>query len=548
MQIKEISYSMMRKSLTITSFILIVIPILIISWVTTYNLKKCAVHKIEMVESSIIEHRKDVINLFLKKQEDLLVTLTGMYSLDYLGQKEHLERLFIAVNQTNDIVDLHVIDSSGEQMAYVGPYRSSIKGKSYQGMPWFEDVLVSGRHISDVFTGYRDVPHLVVAATDPLKTYILRATINSEIFNALLPSAQIGPNGDAYIVNRAGEFQTPSLQNARTLLAAEKKFLEYHEGAVVRTIGPNLYTTRWIKDGQWLLVIKSRIEDSFDMLYKTRNTHFFIIGITSSIVLMVAAFISWYMVRRLELADRGRLEIEQHVIQVEKMATLGRLAAGIAHEINNPLQMITSQAGWIDELLVEEDPNQIKNLGEYKESIDKIKYHVTRAGTITHRLLGFSRKMTADKECVNVNELIEETLSFVEKDALHNNIRIVKKFAADLPTTMTDGPQLQQVFLNLLNNGLDAVKENGEIEIRTREEANTIYIGFTDSGTGIQPEIMDKIFDPFFTTKDPGKGTGLGMSICYDIIRKLGGEIDARNRKKGGAVFTLKLPIIALGD
>ncbi|MEA3547982.1 MAG: ATP-binding protein [Thermodesulfobacteriota bacterium] len=548
MQIKEISYSMMRKSLTITSFILIVIPILIISWVTTYNIKKCAVHKIEMVESSIIEHRKDVINLFLKEQGDLLVTLTGMYSLDYLGQQEHLERLFIAVNQTNEIVDLHVIDSSGEQLAYVGPYRSSIKGKSYHGMPWFEEVLVSGRHVSDVFSGYRDVPHLVVAVTDPLKTYILRATINSEIFNALLLSAQIGANGDAYIINREGEFQTPSLQGAKALTAEEKKFLEHHEGTAVQTIGADLYTSKWIHDGQWLLVIKSRIEDSFDMLYKTRNAHFFIIGITSSIVLMVAVFVSWYMVRRLEIADRGRLEIEQHIIQVEKMATLGRLAAGIAHEINNPLQMITNQAGWIDELLVEENPSQVKNLEEYQESIGKIKYHVTRAGTITHRLLGFSRKMTADKECVNVNELIDETLSFVEKDALHKNIHIVKKFATDLPTTMTDGRQLQQVFLNLLNNGLDAVKEDGEIEIQTREEANFICIGFADSGTGIEPEVMDKLFDPFFTTKDPGKGTGLGMSICYDIIRKLGGEIDVRNRKKGGAVFTLKLPIVQLGD
>lgn len=545
---KEISYSMMRKSLTITSFVLIIIPILIISWVTMYNLKQCAVHKIELVESSIIEHRKDVINFFLKKQEDLLVTLTSMHTLDYIGQQKHLETLFKIVNQTSDIVDLHVIDSSGKQLAYVGPYRSSIKGKSYQGKPWFEDVLVSGRHVSDVFRGYRDVPHLVVAATDPLKTYVLRATINSEIFNALLLSAQLGPNGDAYIVNREGEFQTPSLQGTKALAAEEKKFLEYHEGSVVQTIGPNLYTTRWIKDGQWLLVIKSRVEDSFDMLYKTRNAHFFIIGITCIIVLLVDFFISWYMVRRLEIADRERLDIEQHVVQVEKMATLGRLAAGIAHEINNPLQMITNQAGWIDELLVEENPSQVKNLGEYQESIEKIKYHVRRAGTITHRLLGFSRKMAADKEYVNVNELIDETISFIEKDAAHNNIRIVKKFAADLPTTMTDGPQLQQVFLNLLTNGLDAIKEDGEIEIYTREKANYIYIGFTDSGTGIGPEIIDKLFDPFFTTKDPGKGTGLGMSICYDIIRKLGGEIDVRNREKGGAVFTLKLPIVQLGD
>jgi len=190
----------------------------------------------------------------------------------------------------------------------------------------------------------------------------------------------------------------------------------------------------------------------------------------------------------------------------------------------------------------------VKNLGEYKEAIDKIRFHVKRAATVTHRLLGFSRKMKAEKECVNVNEIIEETVSFVENDAKNNNIQIEKKFVEDLPSTMSDGPQLQQVFLNVLNNSLDAINTDGEIEIRTRADANTIYMEFADSGPGIKPEIMNKIFDPFFTTKDPGKGTGLGMSICYDIMRKLGGTIEVRNGKNGGAIFTLTLPILKLGE
>lgn len=544
---KEKSYSKIRKSLTITFAILTIVPVIIVFLVTTHNLKKCAILKTEAIAGKLLDHRKDVITLFLEKQEDLLLTLTGIYTLEYLGEQEHLEELFMAVNQTNEIVDLHVIDSSGEQLAYVGPYRSSIEGKNYHVQSWFKEVLISGRHVSDVFTGFRDVPHIVIAVTDPLKTYVLRATINSEIFNALLHSAQMGPNGDAYIINKQAEFQTPSLQETKVLSLREKDLLEYHEGTNIQIIGSYSYATRWVRDGQWLLVIKSRTEDSLGVFYEIRNTNLFIVVITCIFVLLAAAFVSWHMVRRLERADRAKEEIDQHLIQMEKMATVGRLAAGIAHEINNPLQMITNQAGWIDELLVEENSDKMKNLEEYQESVSKIRYHVKRAATVTHRLLGFSRKITAEKQCVNVNELIEETLSFVENDAKNNNIRIIRKFVENIPTTMSDGPQLQQVFLNLLDNGLDAIDKDGRLEVSTRVAGDLIYIEFADSGTGIKPEVMKKIFDPFFTTKDPGKGTGLGMAICYNIMRKLGGKIEARNREEGGAAFILTLPIFKLG-
>jgi two-component system NtrC family sensor kinase len=540
------SYSGMRKRLITAFSILVIVPILGFALTTTNNLKKCAIRKIEAVARERIDHRAHVIELFLKKQGDFLVTLTSLYTADYLAKQENLDKLFIAVNKTIEIVDLHIIDSSGEQLAYVGPYRGSIKGKSYHGEPWFEEVLIGGRHISDVFAGHRDRPHIVVAVTDPLKLYVLRATINSEMFNALLVSAQIGINGDAYIVNRNADFQTLSLQGVKELPAEEKKLLQYHEEVNVQTIGSNLYITKWIKDGQWLLIIKSRIEDSLTFFYTIRNTNLVIISITSVIALLAIAFISWYIVRRLEKADRKRQEDDQQMVQVEKMATIGRLAAGIAHEINNPLQMITNQAGWINELLEDEDPSRMKNLGEYKESTDKIIHHVKRAGEITHRLLGFSRKMTAEKEYINVNVIIEETLSFVVHDTTYKNIKIIKKFDGNLPTTLSDGPQLQQVFLNLINNGLDAIGENGELEVHTRADADAIYIDIVDSGTGIKPEIMKKLYDPFFTTKNPGQGTGLGMTICYDIMRKLGGAVEAQNRVEGGAIFTVTLPIVKL--
>ena len=142
-----------------------------------------------------------------------------------------------------------------------------------------------------------------------------------------------------------------------------------------------------------------------------------------------------------------------------------------------------------------------------------------------------------------MNEVIGETISFVENEARNNSIEIRSNMDPALPLILTDSSQLQQVVLNILNNGIDAMVQNGRIEIVTRADKKRVYMEFFDSGPGITEEVMKHIFDPFFTTKAPGKGTGLGLSICYDIMQKLGGRIEVRNRTEGGAVFLLTLPV-----
>jgi two-component system, NtrC family, sensor kinase len=556
--------------------LLITIPVAILVLVTTNSLRDAAIEKIEVSLGRLIEHKKDVVSLFLKEKENLLTMMVGMYPLAYLGRQENLDNLFIAVNKTGGIVDLHVIDSSGKQMAYVGPYAQSLIGKSYHDAQWFQDVLINGSHVSDVFLGFRNVPHFVVAVSDPLKTYVLRATINSEQFNKLLLASQIGPHGDSFIVNREGELQTPSRAGLSELNSDDKLLLEHHEGTsivkreaevVVQTgdkgvtdLGAtelggtsivrreeSIVATRWVKDGQWTLIVKALIEDSLGPFYKVRNNIIVVVMVTNAIFLGIAVLFANYILQRIEKEDRTRAELGHQMVQMEKMATVGRLAAGIAHEINNPMQMITTQAGWIADLLPEEDPSQVKNLDEYKKAIEQIRHHVRRAGTITHRLLGFSRKISAEKQSVHLNDLIEETISFVEKEAGYNHITIIRNYAEDLPVTSTDGPQLQQVFLNLINNAMDEIGEGGTIEIRTSVEDNKKLVAeFSDNGQGIKPENLKRIFDPFFTTKDPGKGTGLGLYVSYDIVKKLGGTISVANKNSGGAIFTIVLPIINL--
>ncbi len=542
-------YDTITKRLLIAFFCLSIVPIVSFAWIMKDSVEETNVIKLNELVTSTIEHRTEVISQFLNDKITTLSMLVSLYSEDFFFSKENVEKLFLAMNSNGDIVDLQVIDVTGTQHAYVGPYRAKIEGKKYDDAPWFRETLISGVHVSDVFTGYRNTPHFVVAVTDPLKNYVLRATINSSIFNSLLHSAQLGPHGDAFIVNRTGQLQTPSLLGKTELSETDKKLISFDNKPASLTTATDIYATRTIDKGHWLLIIKANIGDSLGYYLRLRDRIVLVVIVISLFSMAAATFISIVLSKNFEKSDKEYAALSLQFVQVEKMATVGRLAAGIAHEINNPLQMITNQAGWIGELLPDEDPALVKNLGEYQKAVDQIKHHVRRAGTITHRLLGFSRKMSSQQEKVQINELLEETVSFVEREAGYDKITITQNLANNLPGTMTDGPQLQQVFLNLINNAIDAVGHGGTIELSSRMRSDgKLVVEFADSGPGIKPENIKQIFDPFFTTKDPGKGTGLGLYISYDIIQKLGGTITVENRKSGGAVFTIVLPVISFGS
>jgi two-component system, NtrC family, sensor kinase len=222
------------------------------------------------------------------------------------------------------------------------------------------------------------------------------------------------------------------------------------------------------------------------------------------------------------------------------------MAAGIAHEINNPLAVIGEKAGWIKDLLSEEDLSQNPNLKEVEESVSKIEHHVERAKKVTHRLLGFARRMEPSQEQVDINKTLNNTVDFLENESRYRNIDIQIDPQIDLPEITSDSSQLQQVFLNIINNAIDAIGKNGEIHIKTSflAKRKEVKIEITDNGPGIPKEHINNIFDPFYTTKEVGKGTGLGLSIVYSIIEKLGGRIMVASEIGQGTTFTIYLPLL----
>ncbi len=234
--------------------------------------------------------------------------------------------------------------------------------------------------------------------------------------------------------------------------------------------------------------------------------------------------------------------LKSQLLHSEKMSSLGKLVAGIAHEINNPLMGIT---GFCQLIMDMPDDKSIKDV---RDKLQKIYREAIRTTKIVQKLLTFARARKPERGYHNINEVLKDVLSLREYSLKTSNINIVTEFDPSLPGTMVDFYQLQQVFINLINNSVDAIlseAQSGTIYISTRTGRNRmIEITFRDTGPGVPQDIIEKVFDPFFTTKESGKGTGLGLSISYGIIKEHGGSIDIKNHEEGGAVVTISLPVV----
>jgi two-component system NtrC family sensor kinase len=228
---------------------------------------------------------------------------------------------------------------------------------------------------------------------------------------------------------------------------------------------------------------------------------------------------------------------QSQLVHTEKIASLGRMSAGVAHEINNPLAGILIYAELLQRDL-EADTVQ-------RENVEVIIHQTMRCQQIVHRLLDFSRQSLGQRKLFDVNDLIHRCVELISHQAFFHNIKVVQELDPALPQIVGDPGQLQQVFTNLLLNAADAMNGSGIITVGSRPAPNQegVVLTFADTGCGIPPDIKDKIFEPFFTTKPPGKGTGLGLSIVYGVIQRHGGTIAADSPPGCGTTFTIRLPL-----
>jgi two-component system NtrC family sensor kinase len=230
-----------------------------------------------------------------------------------------------------------------------------------------------------------------------------------------------------------------------------------------------------------------------------------------------------------------RVRLEDQLVQTEKLTSLGLLAAGVAHEVNTPLAVISNYIQMLAKQIPADDPRQ--------KTIERIVKQTFRASEIVNNLLNFSRTGAAEFVAVDINSILEETLTLVQHPFKTAQVNVLKNYSDGLPSVLGSPTRLQQVFLNLFMNARDAMPGGGMLEVRTAAQNGSVEIEVTDTGMGIPAEHLHRIFDPFFTTKASGRGTGLGLSVSYGIIKEHAGKIDVRSTPGKGTSFRLEFPV-----
>ncbi len=562
-QQKNTFYQLLTRNMIITVILVSFAPMILVICILLHQFDISYHEKTHAHLKELIEKHKQHIDSFLVQRLSNIQYLAESSGFDELTDVFFLEKKLAALQKEYSTVftDLGVVNEQGVQIAYAGPYK--LEGARYSKAPWFKNAIASQYYISDVFTGLREHPHFIVTVkkTHQGSTRILRATVDFRAFNTLVGNLRIGKTGFAYILNRKGKFQTNPTVDFKPCMTCYTYFLEQaqkthgdvHISDRIDESGiKNIYGAALLKEGNWVLIYKQETADAFSDLRRMVNVAIAIFIMGGLSIIAMAVLLTKKMVLHIKKSDTQKEKLSQQVIETGKLASVGELAAGIAHEINNPVAIMVEEAGWIEDLLEEEELGRIKNIDEIKRALKQINSQGERCKEITHKLLSFARKTDSTLTDVQINDQVAEIVELSSQMAKHNKVVIITDLQENLPFITISPSEMQQVLLNLINNALDAMAKNGgTIKIATklsRLEKDHIVITIEDNGPGIPESNLTRIFDPFFTTKPVGKGTGLGLSICYGIIEKMGGKIDAGSTVDMGAKFRIWIPIQKNGE
>ncbi len=548
-QVSEDRYVKLRRNMAVLMFLVTLIPLTIMLFIN-YHQYQSAIRNETINQLRVLENKtKHSFELFLQERLSAVKYIANAYSVDQLSQEDELKNIFYTIQQNfSGFVDLGVINPEGVQVKYVGPY--DLEGKDYTGMPSYQEVHIKGSYISDVFLGYRKFPHLVVAVErkDPSgQNWVVRASIDIGTFNDIIASMSLEADSDAFLLNREGIIQTPSkfyggVLDKCPIDLPPKTF----QPAVIEMTDPQgreiFLSYVYFSKQEFVLFLVKECSLLLRSWYALKGQMLVVFGLSVILIAFIIFRLTGVLVRRIKHADERRELAFRELEHSQKLSSIGQMAAGVAHEINNPLAIINEKAGLMQDVL--ERTDDFKHKEKFLGLVASIIRSVERARGITYRLLGFARRLETNYEVLDVNEILHEVLGFLEKEAEDRNVDIELDLAQNLPKVHSDQGQLEQVFLNLISNALSAVQDGeGRIHIRSWEiNENTLGVSVDDNGCGMTNETLRHIFEPFFTTKK-GYGTGLGLSITYGIIKKLGGDIKVASKEGVGSTFTIYLPV-----
>ena len=540
-------YDRLKRNLAIIILSMAIIPMILMA-IINYHQYRIAIRE-ESIKpiQSLITNLKHGLDIFLAERKSSLNLIANSYGFEEINDQANLNKIFIILKKEfSEFVDIGVIDSSGLQKAYVGPY--NLKGKDYKNQSWFKEVMVRNEYISDVFMGYRKFPHFVIAVKRDLHNgnfWVIRATIDTAKFNSLITSMELDPKRDLFLINQDGILQTPSRYHGKVLDKYPMQALHLTSSAVVQEISDSeghktLVGYVYLDVKPFILVFIKKPGKSMKTWFAIKSELFWVLIFSCFLIALVTYGIVKTLVRHIQESDEKRGTALREAQYANKLASVGRLAAGVSHEINNPLAIINEKAGLMKDFIERNEafPEKKKFIG----LISSILKSVDRSKVITHRLLSFAKRMDVNLEGMDLSEVLTEVVGFLEREAFHRNIDLRLDFDPTVPKIVSDKGQLQQVFLNIINNAFEAVENGGVVHIVTSiKDDNHAQVIIKDNGQGIPEEYLPQIFEPFFTTKKK-YGTGLGLSITYGIVKKLGGDLTVESKEGIGTTFTVIIP------
>jgi two-component system NtrC family sensor kinase len=557
---KEHRYAKLRSLILAIMILVPFVPFILVLGIGYYYFTTSLESNAVAGMKRIAEDHAQLIETFLKERKADLEFILNSYRFEDLADPQRLYSIFLNLQKESPaFVDLGLFNEEGLHVAYYGPYK--LAGKDYSQENWFQQVIKQGYYISDIFLGYRRVPHFVIAIAkeEVGKKWVIRATIDPYLFTGLVEKVRIGRTGEAYILNEDGILQTEQRSGGKLMDKDPDSIAESGKQEGIKTFLKRdakgeeyLYAITWLKERQWMLVVRQEEADAFRAL---RSASYMIILVSllgGGVILAVAFYLTGQIIRRMELIDTEKDRLGQQLVRATRLAELGQMAAGFAHEINNPLQIMKSEQSLIDIIF-----SDMKSKGELKESEDlkevndsmaQIKLQIDRCAKITQAILKFGRQSEPVIKDVDLLNFIPELSAMISKKASVNGITMREQIAENTPIIHVDPSQLQQVLLNLYNNAMDAIIERhgsqgGELTVEAGPDTNgRVKISVKDNGIGINQDDIKKVFTPFFTTKPVGKGTGLGLSVCYGIVDSMGGTMEVESERGVGTTFTVRLP------
>lgn len=511
------------------------------------------------LEEMISKHR-EIVDSHLEERLSTIQTLLDICPLESLAKTEYLkDLLYILHSQYGRVfVDVGFVDDTGTLLAYAGPFQ--LGGATYAQSEWFKDAVANDHFISDVFLGLRNQPHFIVASSREVngRRYVLRATIDFKAFTRLVEDIRIGKTGHAYIINRKGEFQTPPskditgvkeeilnfVQRILPQTPVAGSLLEVVEGLSFDTGEDTVFVLTTLKQGEWVMIYEQASEDAFTDMATARLIVFTVLALGSLGIIVMALLLTRRVVNYIAKLDEDKEKMNEQVIHASKMASLGEMAAGIAHEINNPVAIMMEEVGWIQDLIQDHDATATWNDDEIQSALKQVTTQGHRCKDITQKLLSFAHKTEPERFALDINNQIRETVDLVTSKARFSNVLIETTLSATPLHVNASTTEIQQVLLNIFNNSLDAMEPGGgKLTISTRAANKNIILEIRDTGCGIPESVLSKVFNPFFTTKPVGRGTGLGLAVCYGLIKNMGGDISVSSAVGQGTTFHITLPM-----